>query len=114
MGDFLSSYISTLGFLETEFNWSLLVTWSYAISCGMEYLASKKVLHGDLAARNILVGENYSAKISDFGLGKEMYYNQLYKKTDRIVIPWAWMAVEFLQVEMTFHLGRVDLSCSHS
>ena len=35
-----------------------------------------QVMHGDLAARNVLVGDNYSAKITDFGLSKLMYYNQ--------------------------------------
>ena len=55
------------------------------------------IMHGDLAARNILVGENYVAKISDFGLSKMMYYNEDYKKTERKLIPWAWMATEYLQ-----------------
>jgi len=63
----------------------------------MTYLASRKIMHGDLAARNILVGENFVAKISDFGLSKFMYYNQDYKKTTRRLIPWAWMATEYLQ-----------------
>jgi len=95
--EFLGSLDNKPGHLESEFNWNLLMTWTYSIACGMDYLASKKIMHGDLAARNILIGHNYSAKISDFGLSKMMYYNEDYKKTERRLIPWAWMAVEYLQ-----------------
>ena len=45
-----------------------------------------------------MVGENYVAKISDFGLSKIIpYYNEDYKKTQRKLIPWAWMATEYLK-----------------
>ena len=60
-------------------------------------------MHGDLAARNILIGgmegdpnDNYVAKISDFGLSKNFYDNYRYKKTNREEVPWKWMAFEYL------------------
>ena len=33
----------------------------------MEFLSMKNIIHGDLAARNILLDENSSVKINDFG-----------------------------------------------
>ena len=53
----------------------LLLEWSHCIARGLDYLTSASIMHGDLAARNVLIGENYVAKISDFGLSKMMYYN---------------------------------------
>eukprot|EP00090_Calanus_glacialis_P036580 TRINITY_DN6251_c0_g1_i1.p1 TRINITY_DN6251_c0_g1~~TRINITY_DN6251_c0_g1_i1.p1 ORF type:complete len:818 (-),score=206.39 TRINITY_DN6251_c0_g1_i1:417-2870(-) len=94
---FMASLQNRPGHFESPFNSKLLYSWSYSIAKGLEYLASKKIMHGDLAARNILIGENFVAKISDFGLSKMMYYNQDYKKTQRRLIPWAWMATEYLQ-----------------
>jgi len=36
----------------------------------MAYLAMERILHCDLAARNVLLNSHLQAKISDFGLAK--------------------------------------------
>lgn len=41
----------------------------------------KKVLHGDLAARNILLADDNVVKISDFGLAKDIYRKNYQKKS---------------------------------
>ena len=43
-----------------------------------------QVLHGDLAARNVLLDENNVVKISDFGLAKDIYKNNNYKKVTNV------------------------------
>jgi serine/threonine protein kinase len=80
-----------------------LISWSYQIARGMDYLASKKVyvifqkgfvnlpsryqhfkvLHGDLAARNVLLADDGVAKVADFGMAKKMYYEDNYEKTSQ-------------------------------
>ncbi|GMF17515.1 unnamed protein product [Phytophthora lilii] len=42
------------------------------ISCGLTYLHSLKpiVVHRDLKSKNVLVGDNYEAKLSDFGVSR--------------------------------------------
>ena len=81
-------------------NTRLFVKWSRSISKGMEYLSSKNIMHGDLAARNILIGnfnhdEQYLAKICDFGLSKAFYDQTSYEKEDRNKIPWKWMDIDY-------------------
>lgn len=71
-----------------------LVCWSFQIARGMDYLASKKVLHGDLAARNILLCENNVVKICDFGLARSMYKSDNYKKKGEAPLPFKWLAIE--------------------
>lgn len=39
-----------------------------------------KILHGDLATRNILLAEENIVKICDFGFAKTMYNSENYKK----------------------------------
>ena len=39
-----------------------------------------KVLHGDLAARNVLLAEGNVIKISDFGLSRDIYKKEIYTK----------------------------------
>ena len=58
-----------------------LVCWSYQIARGMDYLASRKVLHGDLAARNVLLADNDVVKVSDFGLSRKIRFGDNYHQT---------------------------------
>ncbi|XP_030755261.1 vascular endothelial growth factor receptor 1 isoform X3 [Sitophilus oryzae] len=74
-----------------------LLTWSFQIARGMEYLASRKVMHGDLAARNILLADNNIVKICDFGLAKTMYKDNNYKKKGNSPLPLKWMAIESIR-----------------
>ncbi|CAH0548061.1 unnamed protein product [Brassicogethes aeneus] len=74
-----------------------LICWAFQVSRGMEYLASRKVLHGDLAARNILLSENNVVKICDFGLAKSMYNNDNYQKKGEDLLPIRWMAIEYIR-----------------
>ncbi|KAB7506091.1 Vascular endothelial growth factor receptor 1, partial [Armadillidium nasatum] len=52
------------------------------------------VLHGDLAARNLLLASNNVVKICDFGLSREMYKNYVYLKKSNDMMPMKWMAPE--------------------
>ncbi|XP_064080209.1 vascular endothelial growth factor receptor 1-like [Macrobrachium nipponense] len=78
-----------------------LVSWSYQIAKGMEYLSLRKVVHGDLAARNILLDESYTVKISDFGFAKDVYHKNYKKKGQTsCLMPVKWMSPEYLKDEI--------------
>lgn len=63
----------------------------------MNYLVSKKVLHGDLAARNVLLCQDNVVKICDFGLARSLYKNEDYTKTGESLLPFKWLALESIQ-----------------
>ncbi|XP_055918688.1 vascular endothelial growth factor receptor 1-like [Eupeodes corollae] len=77
-------------------NTSDLVSWAFQVTRGMEYLSSRKVLHGDLAARNILLCKDNIVKICDFGLARSMYKTDQYKKQSDSLLPIKWLALESL------------------
>ncbi len=87
-----------------------LISQSFQIARGMDYLAKKKVqdnaiwfwphcktplfhdftshekvLHGDLAARNILLADDGIAKVADFGMARKMYYEENYEKNGQVI-----------------------------
>ena len=45
-----------------------------------------QVVHRDLAARNVLVGEELVCKITDFGMARDVYEDNIYTKTSRVIL----------------------------
>ncbi|XDV35768.1 hypothetical protein PO909_005651 [Leuciscus waleckii] len=64
------------------------------VAAGMEYLASHFFVHKDLAARNILVGEQLHIKISDLGLSRDIYASDYFRVQPKTLLPIRWMSVE--------------------
>lgn len=62
------------------------------IAEGMNHLHSEKIIHRDLATRNILLASDFSPKIGDFGLSRLSQNN--YHKTTTNVGPLKWFAPE--------------------
>ncbi|KAF1770435.1 hypothetical protein GCK72_002253 [Caenorhabditis remanei] len=62
---------------------------------GVEYLHSQRTIHRDLAVRNILLSEDKTPKVSDFGLAK---VTDRYEMKEKCKIPVRYLAPETLEI----------------
>ncbi|NWS81668.1 INSRR protein, partial [Toxostoma redivivum] len=67
------------------------------IADGMAYLSANKFVHRDLAARNCMVSEDFTVKIGDFGMTRDIYETDYYRKGGKGLLPVRWMSPEALK-----------------
>lgn len=77
----------------------------YQVACGMHELCDHLgLIHRDLASRNVLVGENMSVKVADFGLARATSNEKDYYRTKGtdLNLPLRWLAPEVLSNGFSF------------
>lgn len=83
-------------FLQTyaeDLHLALLILYAYQLSTALSYLESKKFVHRDIAARNVLVVAKDNVKLGDFGLSR-LLHDHSYYKASKGKLPIKWMAPE--------------------
>ncbi|XP_005316966.2 leukocyte tyrosine kinase receptor [Ictidomys tridecemlineatus] len=69
------------------------------IAQGCHYLEENRFIHRDIAARNCLLsctGPSRVAKIGDFGMARDIYRANYYRKAGQALLPVKWMPPEAL------------------
>uniref|UniRef100_A0A336M750 non-specific protein-tyrosine kinase n=1 Tax=Culicoides sonorensis TaxID=179676 RepID=A0A336M750_CULSO len=72
--------------------------WAYQIAAGMNYLVSRKVIHRNLATRNVQIQNRQQIKIANFGLAKLLHNDQdMYVSRQTVKFPSKWYAPESIK-----------------
>lgn len=86
-----------------------LFLYATQVSKAMEFLAEKRIIHRDVAARNVLVFSQSLVKLCDFGLSKkcDSDLNYEYVTDGQKALPYKWMApvsISFQFLLLTFRI----------
>ena len=72
------------------------------VCMGCKYITSLRLVHMDIAARNVLVGDKNTVKVADFGLTRPMDKGQnYYRLKERLTISVKWSSVEALKLKVS-------------
>lgn len=74
-----------------------LIMCSYDVSNGCKYMEEARFIHRDIAARNCLLtckGQGRVVKIADFGMARDIYRSDYYRKGGKAMLPIKWMPPE--------------------
>ncbi|KAG4074940.1 hypothetical protein HA402_009365, partial [Bradysia odoriphaga] len=74
-----------------------LVFCAVDVAKGCRYMESKRFIHRDIAARNCLLsskGPGRVVKIADFGMARDIYRSDYYRKGGKAMLPIKWMPPE--------------------
>ena len=80
------------------------------VCSALAFLEEKRILHRDVAARNVLVNADGSVvKLSDLGAARDVYHSEEYVKSNSSSarLPIAWMAPESLRDNVYTHKSDV-------
>lgn len=84
-----------------------LLNWCAQIARGMAYLEERRMVHRDLALRNVLLQTPGLIKITDFGLSKFLDSNEEFYKAESGKVPIKWLAPECIQHRIFTHKSDV-------
>ncbi|XP_036007422.1 receptor tyrosine-protein kinase erbB-3a isoform X3 [Fundulus heteroclitus] len=93
---------------KNKLNSQRLLNWCVQIAKGMNYLEEHRIVHRNLAARNVLLNNNLTAQISDYGIADLLYPDDkkyLYNEGKTSIIKW--MALESILFRRYSHQSDV-------
>uniref|UniRef100_A0A8C4Z8Z9 Receptor protein-tyrosine kinase n=1 Tax=Gadus morhua TaxID=8049 RepID=A0A8C4Z8Z9_GADMO len=84
-----------------------LLNWCVQIAKGMYYLEEHRMVHRNLAARNVLLKNDYMVQISDYGIADLLYPDEKKYFYNEVKTPIKWMALESILFRRYTHQSDV-------
>ncbi|XP_039545587.1 receptor tyrosine-protein kinase erbB-3-like [Pimephales promelas] len=84
-----------------------LLNWCVQIAKGMYYLEEQRMVHRNLAARNILLKSDFIVQIADYGIADLLYPDDKKYFFNEVKTPIKWMALESILFRRYTHQSDV-------